>query len=440
LERQASQRRGPLIWEQDLVTRPFRVLVLWVVPLFVTVVLLSPGTAGAASSCATWSSHTVCVTVSDAPLSGNVTVTVTNSPNNGIVIATWIPSGQPAIRLIQEFAPSPATGDYSFTWPTQKYLDDSGTLRVQYQSTSGTPADVQVTLANGNATDFQHSPRDWSSFLPGAWNGSQDPTILAVGDGASNEVSSNAVANQVASANPALFFYLGDVYQTGTFTEMLDHYGVSSMDVPGGGTLWGATATITQPTIGSHEYANRAAWRDYWHGRPRYTKFTFGGVLFLDLNSSQSMAAGSVQYNFVKSAITALGVPACIVAYWHIPAIVGSTIKDRERDMWALLANNGADLILGGKAHSMDEYKPLDANFQAGTPGAHLVELIAGSGGHSTNGTLSDTRIAWSKFRTPGVVALTLNGAAGGGIAAGVGWTFQDVHDVPLRTGSVACS
>jgi hypothetical protein len=400
---------------------------------------LAPG-AEAATNCAAWNGHTVCVTAPDAPMSGNTTVMVTNSPNTGVVIATWLPAGSSAIQLIQEFAPSPATGDYSFVWPTHKYLDATGTLQVQYQTTSGAPAEIPVTLSNGNATDFQRAPKDWASFLPGPWTGSQDPTILAVGDGASNEVSSNAVAAQVASASPALFFYLGDVYQTGTFTEMLDHYGVSGMDVPGGGTLWGASAAVTQPTIGTHEYSNRTAWRDYWHWRPLTVKFTFGGVLFLDLNSSRSMAAGSTQYTFVQSAITAPGVPACIVAYWHIPAIVGSTIKDRETDMWALLANNGADLVIGGKAHSMDEYVPLDANFQPGTPGAHLVELIAGSGGHRTTGSLSDSRIAWSKSKTPGVVALTLNGAAGGGTATGVSWTFEDVQNSPLRTGSVSCS
>jgi hypothetical protein len=232
---------------------------LSVVPVVTATILLAPTAARAASGCAADSGHTVCVSVSDAPLTGNATVTVTNNPNRGIVIATWIPSGQPTVELIDEFAPSPSTNDYSFAWPTNKYLDASGTLRVQYKSTSGTPADVPVTLSNGNTTDFQHSPSDWASFVPGSWSGSQDPTVLAVGDGASNEVRSNAVANQVRAANPPLFIYLGDVYRTGTFTEMLNHYGVSGMDVPGG-TLWGAAATVTQPTIGNHEYPNRTAW------------------------------------------------------------------------------------------------------------------------------------------------------------------------------------
>jgi hypothetical protein len=37
------------------------------------------------------------------------------------------------------------------------------------------------------------------------------------------------------------------------------------------------------------------------------------------------------------------------------------------------------------------------------------------------------------------VVALTLNGAAGGNAATSLGWQFQDVSGGALRSGSVAC-
>jgi hypothetical protein len=397
---------------------------------------LAPTLTQAASTCASGGGHTICVTVPGSSLSGMTTITVTNSPNSGDVISSWIPSRNSAIQLIHEYAPSPSTNDYSFAWPTQKYLDASGTLRVEY---SGTRVDVPVTLSNGNSTDFQHSPNDWSSFLPGSWSSSQDPTVVAVGDGASNEASSDAVASQVAGINPPLFLYLGDVYETGTFTEMRNQYGVSGLDVPGGGTLWGGSADVTQPTIGNHEYPNKTAWIDYWHGRPLYTKFSFGGVLFLDLDNFQSLSSGSTEYRFVQSALTAPGVPPCVVAYWHTPAITGSMIKDSERALWALLANSGADLLLTGHAHTMAEYKPLDDNFNAGTSGAHVVELINGAGGHDFGGTLSDNRIAWAKGKTSGVLALTLNGARGGGTATSIGWTFKDVNNTVLRTGSVAC-
>jgi K319L-like, PKD domain/Calcineurin-like phosphoesterase len=412
-------------------------------PLTAALVAPTPAESAVISNCGSSGSHTVCVTVPDGPLVGETAVTITNSKNSGTVISTWMPSGSAAKTLIQAAGPYPSTNNYSFVWPTQKYLDASGILRVQYGSTSAAPVDVAVALSNGNTSDFQHSPNDWANFLPGAWNGPDDPVVMAVGDGPSNEASSNAVAARLAAIDPPLFLFLGDVYETGTFAENLNHYGRSALDVPGGGTMWGTIADATQPTVGNHEGPNQTEYIDYWHGRPLFTKFTFGGVLFLDLNSEASMSTSSQQYKLVQAAITDPAAPACVVTYWHIPAIKGGSVKSSQRAMWSLLADNGGDLLLTGHEHSMAEYKPLDAGFNAGTADAHMVELIAGSGGHSLSSAVSDSsgqRVAWSKGKTAGVLAMTLNGAANGGSASSIGWTFQDVSGVGLRSGSVDCA
>src|SRR6266480_1276507 len=165
-----------------------RTVRLGIVPLALLATVLVPVVASADSNCGTSNGQTLCVSVPGSPLSGDTNVTVTNSPNTGVVIATWLPSGGTSTQLIESYAPSPATNDYSFAWPTQKYLDASGTLRLQAGSTAATPVDLAVTLGNGNTTDFQHTPNDWASHLPGAWTDPNDPTVLAVGDGPSNEV------------------------------------------------------------------------------------------------------------------------------------------------------------------------------------------------------------------------------------------------------------
>jgi hypothetical protein len=411
-----------------------------VVFLIMTPAILVPAAARADPFCGSSGGHTLCVTTPASPLSGEVTVTVTNSPNSGSVFATWIPSGGKTTRLIEMDAPSPATSDYTFVWPTQKYLNADGTLRLQAGSTGATAVDVAATLSNG---DYQ-SPNDWAP--PAPWTGSNDPTVLAVGDGPSNELKSNQVAARIATApRPALFLFLGDVYETGTFTEFRNHYGVSALDAPGAGTLWGATADITQPTLGNHENANKTAYTDYWHGRPLFTKFTFGGTLFLDMNSSASMSATSAQYQFVRSAVADPSAPACIVAYWHIPAVTSNTgLTSGQTAIWSLLANNGVDLLMTAHLHKMIEFKPLDASFTAGTPQSHLVELVDGAGGHKlagASGVPPGDRIAWSKGSTAGPVALTLNGAANGGAASSIGWQFQDVNGsaLPGGSGSVDC-
>jgi hypothetical protein len=400
----------------------------------------NPARAAVGPVCGTSGGHTLCVTFPSSVLTGEQLVTVTNSPNNGKVIFTWVPTGQKKALLQTSFVSNPIRPqNYSFVWPTQKYLDAAGILRVQLGSTSAQAVEAPVTLSNGNTSDFQHTANDWQSFLPAPWTGSSDPVVAAVGDGASNEKTSNAVAASIASANPALFFYLGDVYEEGTFAENRNHYGVSSMDVPGGGTLWGSLANKTQPTFGNHEVHNRPAFIDYWHGRPMYTSFTFGGVLFLDLWSGQtSFAAGSEQYQFVQSQL--VGAPPCVVSFWHRPALGGSTTNAAILPMWSLLADGGADLSLHGDKHYMAEYQPLDANLQPGAD-AHMIEILAGAGGHTLNATKVDPRTAWptSPLKSAGAVYVRLVGAANGGQATGLTWEFRNSAGNVLHSGGTTC-
>ena len=405
--------------------------------------LLAPEAPAAATDpvCGTSGTHTLCISFPSDPLIGEQLVTVTNSPNNGKVIFSWIPNGNKKILIQTSFVSNPTRPqNYSFVWPTQKYLDATGVLRAQFGSTSATPVEAPITLTNGNVSDFQHNADDWQTYLPSAWSGASDPVVAATGDGASNEKASNGVAASIVSADPAVFLYLGDVYEEGTFTEFRNHYGVSSIDVPGGGTLWGALADVTQPTFGNHEVHNRPASTDYWHGRPLYTSFTFGGVLFLDLWSGKtSFNANGEQYQWVQSQLATA--PPCVVAYWHQPVLAGDTTLAKILPMWQLLANNGGDLTLHGDKHYLAEYQPMDADLQAGTAGAHMVQLIAGAGGHALSKTKIDSRTAWpsTSSKTPGAVYLTLNGAANGGQATGLSWEFRDGSGAVLRGGSVSC-
>src|SRR5438445_869697 len=124
-----------------------RTMRLGIVPLALVTTVAVPVVASADSNCGTSNGQTLCVTVANGPLSSDTDVTVTNSPNAGVVIATWLPLGGASTQLIESFAPSPATNDYSFVWPTEKYLDSSGTLRLQAGSTAATPVDVAVALS-----------------------------------------------------------------------------------------------------------------------------------------------------------------------------------------------------------------------------------------------------------------------------------------------------
>jgi len=424
-------------------TRPFIVRFFVIEALLASMMTIGSGVAQASTTCGVSNGHTLCVTVPDTPLTGPAAITVTNSANNGTVIATWIPSGKPAINLLTKSVPSPQTNDYSFVWPTQKYLDASGVLRLQHGSTGSSQVNVSVTLSNGNATDFQHSPNDWANFLPAPWTQPTDPVVAAVGDGPDDGPDANALAQSIALTDPDLFLFLGDIYENGTFVENLNHYGQNSMD-GGPGTLWGQMGTFTQPTLGNHEVANTAAWQDYFHGRPLYTSFRFGNVLFLDLASSgPSMAAGSAQYNYVQSVLTSTTEPPppCIVAYWHTPALGKSSIKSSELAMWNLLTQNGGDVVLNGHVHTMIQYKPLNGQLQLPSAGQPtMVELIDGAGGHGLGGAFtSDSRVEWSVGKTPGAISLTLNGAANGGTPTSLSWAYKDANGNVLHPGTRNC-
>ncbi len=391
--------------------------------------------------CGPSGSSTICITLPSSTLSGMASITVTKSPNSGQVLSQWAPNGRPLIHLRQMFGRDPTTNNYSFLWPTNKYLDASGVLRVR-AGASATPVEIPVTLSNGNVSDYQHNPNDWANYLPGAWNQPNDPVIPAVGDGPDGLAPANQVADLINGSKPALVLALGDLaYEKSSHTELVNNYGISALD-SGNPTKWGRFADKTQPVLGNHENPEGfvADWIDYWHGRPRFVSYNFGGALFLALDSTTSSGfkAGTAQYQFVQNALTS-GAPPCVIAYAHHPVLTGSQVNDTKLPMWQLLAGNGADLYLVGHAHFMAEYQPLDANLQPG-PGAHLIEMISGAGGHNIapNGK-SDPRQVFLRGGTPGAVFLTLIGAANGGTASSISWQWKSASGTTLSSGSTTC-
>ena len=397
--------------------------------------------------CGPSGSHTLCLTAPSDVLTGEQTITVTNSPNAGKVIFTWLPAGKRTATYLQtSFVSNPSRPqNYTFVWPTDKYPDGAGLLRAQYASTANEIVQISVTLSNGNAAgQFRHNATDWAP--PAPWAGTVDPVIAAVGDGASNEKPSNAVIDAIVKTDPALFFYLGDVYEEGTFTELRNHYGLSDVDDPAGiGTLWGRLASITMATAGNHETHNQSAFFDYWHRSPTpgWLSFQFGGVQFFDLwSAGTKFDVGSAQYNDVQAQLAALAPNTCVVAFWHRPVVIGTQIRNTLLPMWQLLANNGGDLVLNGDAHYMAEYRPLDANLDPTTPEAHMVELLSGAGGHTLSPAKVDAaRMVWptTALKQSGAAYLTLNGAANGGTATSVSWAFTTPAGATLQSGTVSC-
>jgi len=244
-------------------------------------------------------------------------------------------------------------------------------------------------------------PPNTNSFTPatGSQPGPGQPFILAAtGDAAGGEPEADAVIDQIASWNPNLFLYLGDVYESGTSTEFQNWYGT-------GGQRWSRFRAITNPTVGNHEYDNGAApgYFDYWNNVPDYYSFDAHGWHFISINSNDpiSQQPGSPQYEWVKSDLAASDA-ACTIAYFHHPLFnvgaQGSTV--RMSALWDLMATSGVDIALTGHDHNYQRWKPLDG---AGKPApTGLTEFVAGAGGHGVRPfTRSDPALVIGYDTTP---------------------------------------
>jgi hypothetical protein len=84
----------------------------------------------------------------------------------------------------------------------------------------------------------------------------------STGDGADGSSSSRELAAYIRAQDPDRFFYLGDVYESGTAGEFETNYDPA----------YGAMADKTDPVIGNHEYPNRSSgYYPYWQQKRGWT-------------------------------------------------------------------------------------------------------------------------------------------------------------------------
>ena len=205
--------------------------------------------------------------------------------------------------------------------------------------------------------------------------------LAAAGDGASGETAAGDVTGLIASWNPNLFLYLGDVYEDGTSTEFYNWYGTES-------TFYGRFRSITNPVIGNHEYQSGGiapGYFDYWDNIQRYYSYDAAGWHFIALDSNcglvPSCAVGQAQYQWLLSDLST-HTNVCTIAYFHHPVYnVGPEgYTTSMNDLWALMAQHGVDIVLTGHDHDYQRWKPLDENGNPSVTG--ITEFVVGGGGH----------------------------------------------------------
>ncbi len=394
--------------------------------------VLAQGT-GCASSSPSGGAYTVTLCFFDpadgSPLSGDTLVTTTVSVSGtspGIQRVIFYLDGSYLLTDYQI--------PYAFTLPTTKWIDGNHTLSVESLFRDGFVAQqaaVTVSFDNGITTP----PVNTNQFQPTPGNPANGESyiVASVGDGAGGESNAADVANLALSYNPNLFLYLGDVYEKGTVAEFHSWYGTDT-------TFFGQLRSITNPTIGNHEYENGVApgYFDYWDNVPNYYSYDAGGWHFISLNSNSAFEPvdpQSSQYQWLQQDLAA-NPGACTIVYYHHPLfnIGPEGSKTSMSDIWALMSQYGVSIVLNGHDHNYQRWVPLDANGQPSSTG--VTEFVNGAGGHGVRPFVnSDSRVAYSNDSVPtafGVLFMQLN-------PDGTSFSYVNTAGDVLDSGVIPC-
>jgi hypothetical protein len=234
---------------------------------------------------------------------------------------------------------------------------------------------------------------------------------------------------QLLDAIGGTVFALGDnAYYSGTVEEFRNCYD----------RTWGRHKNRTRPVPGNHEYETPGAsgYFDYFginagpHGLGYYS-FDLGAWHVVALNSNVPVSAGSTQGAWLRADLAA-NRSRCTLAYWHHPRFSSGQHGNQEqmRDLWQILHEAGAEIILSAHDHVYERFAPQDAD---GFPDpAHGVrQFVVGTGGARPYAFASLRANSEVRMRTLGVLKLTLT-------ADGYNWEFISVAG-PGDSGTASC-
>jgi hypothetical protein len=229
-----------------------------------------------------------------------------------------------------------------------------------------------------------------------------------------------------------IVFTLGDnVYPYGSHDLFRDCYDPT----------WGRHRARTRPSPGNHDFQQDggAGYYAYFGSNAGpaglgYYSYPAGGWHVVSLNSTLHSSRGTPQYEWLRTDLAANRSP-CILAYWHHPLFTSGPNGSHPhmREIWELLHEAGADVVLNGHDHLYERFAPQDAHGRL-DPVRGIREFIVGTGG----GTLYQVRAPHpnSEVRdsgTFGVLRLTLR-------ARGYDWEFVPVQGQSFRDfGSAPC-
>jgi PKD repeat protein len=178
-------------------------------------------------------------------------------------------------------------------------------------------------------------------------------------------------------------FMAGDgVYATtGVLPDYVNCYGPS----------WGRHKTRTRPAIGSLDpwSPGSATYWDYWGAQAGernkgYYSFNLGFWHVVVLNSNLTMAAGSVQEQWLRNDL-ATSDRRCTVAIWHHPRFTSaSAVYDPVKPAWDALYETQAEVIINAHYGTYERFAPQRPDGTRDDDNG-IRQFVAGLGGITTN-------------------------------------------------------
>ena len=196
--------------------------------------------------------------------------------------------------------------------------------------------------------------------------------VYAVGDAADGGAEATALASYIEEQKPERFFYLGDVYETGTAEEFKQNYD----------PLYGDLAGRTDPVLGNHEYLSREnGYYPYWQGKREWTEEQATHRSYIDADSGWQVIAYSSETEPADEARWLEGElekqdGTCRIAFAHRArySVADSRHSDNvdQKPVWKVLAGRTA-INLAAHSHVYGRLEPIDG----------INVIVSGQGGHA---------------------------------------------------------
>jgi acid phosphatase type 7 len=258
-----------------------------------------------------------------------------------------------------------------------------------------------------------------------------DAVIVGAGDVAMCGIPEVEMTARLLDGIPGTVMALGDLaYPRGSANDFATCYEPT----------WGRVKGRTRPAPGNHDYETpgAAAYYAYFgeNAGPAglgYYSYRAGAWLVLSLNSNIPAGPDSPQAAWVRATLASNPAP-CALAYWHHPVFSSGPNGSSAvmRDIWTILQQGGADVVVSAHDHLYERFAPQDAAGRADPRG--LREFVAGTGGAHLYAPKAIIRNSEVISSTHGVLKLTLK-------AESYEWQFVPIAGKSfIDFGTAACN